>query len=110
MRESDWTPQSHGRWLAARAREDRYAASQSKAADLLVEEGDAAGDYLERLLDILDYDGDIDLDVEGERAVVSIVGGGDLEKLVGDRGVCARCAAGTDPAGGRRRRPGSGPD
>src|SRR5690349_11793756 len=58
---------------------------RSKKADLLVEEGDAAGDYLERLLDILDYDGDIDLDVEGERAVVSIVGG-DLEKLVGDRG------------------------
>jgi spoIIIJ-associated protein len=57
-----------------------------KNAELLVEEGDAAGDYLERLLDILDYDGDIDLDVEGERAVVSIVGGGDLEKLVGDRG------------------------
>ncbi len=55
--------------------------------ELLVEEGDAAGDYLERLLDILDYDGDIDLDVEGERAVVSILGGGDLEKLVGDRGV-----------------------
>src|SRR5258706_12497152 len=58
----------------------------SKSAELLVEEGDAAGDYLERLLDILDYDGDIDLDVEGERAVVSIVGGDDLDKLVGDRG------------------------
>ncbi len=55
--------------------------------ELLVEEGDAAGDYLERLLDILDYDGDIDLDVEGERAVVSILGGGDLDKLVGERGV-----------------------
>lgn len=54
--------------------------------DLLVAEGDAAGDYLERLLDILDYDGDIDLDVEGERAVVSILGAGDVDKLVGDRG------------------------
>lgn len=54
--------------------------------DLLVAEGDAAGDYLERLLDILDYDGDIDLDVEGERAVVSIIGGGDLTNLVGERG------------------------
>ena len=60
--------------------------SGDRHADLLVEEGDAAGDYLERLLDILDYDGDIDLDVEGERAVVSIVGAGDLEKLVGERG------------------------
>lgn len=54
--------------------------------DELVAEGDAAGDYLERLLDILDYDGDIDLDVEGERAVVSIVGGGDVDKLVGANG------------------------
>jgi spoIIIJ-associated protein len=54
--------------------------------DLLVAEGDAAGDYLERLLDILDFDGDIDLDVEGERAVVSIIGGGDIDKLVGDHG------------------------
>ena len=53
----------------------------------LVAEGDAAGDYLERFLDILDFDGDIDLDVEGERAVVSIIGeGGDITKLVGDRG------------------------
>ena len=49
-------------------------------------EGDAAGDYLERLLDILDFDGDIDLDVEGERAVVSIIGDGDIDKLVGDHG------------------------
>ncbi len=54
--------------------------------ELLVAEGDAAGDYLERLLDILDFDGDIDLDVEGERAVVSIIGDGDVGKLVGERG------------------------
>jgi len=54
--------------------------------ELLVAEGDAAGDYLERLLDILDFDGDIDLDVEGERAVVSIIGAGDVDRLVGDRG------------------------
>ncbi|EIF01212.1 Jag family protein [Saccharomonospora glauca] len=54
--------------------------------ELLVREGDIAGDYLERLLDILDYDGDIDLDVEAGRAVVSIDGGDDLDKLVGPRG------------------------
>jgi spoIIIJ-associated protein len=53
---------------------------------LLVREGDIAGDYLERLLDILDFDGDIDLDVEASRAVVSIDGGEDLEKLVGPGG------------------------
>ena len=61
----------------------RTAAS---AEDQLVREGDVAGDYLERLLDVLDYDGDIDLDVEAGRAVVSIDGGDDLERLVGDRG------------------------
>ncbi|QGK71909.1 single-stranded DNA-binding protein [Allosaccharopolyspora coralli] len=60
--------------------------SQSKTETLLVQEGDVAGDYLERLLDLLDYDGDIDLDVEAGRAVVSIDGGSDLENLVGSRG------------------------
>jgi spoIIIJ-associated protein len=51
----------------------------------LVHEGDVAADYLESLLDILDLDGDLDMDVEGERAVVAIVGKG-LGSLVGDRG------------------------
>ncbi len=54
--------------------------------DALVEEGEIAGDYLEQLLDVLDFDGDIDLDVEGDRAVVSIDGGEDLTKLVGRKG------------------------
>ncbi|RDH75600.1 KH domain-containing protein [Mycolicibacterium moriokaense] len=54
--------------------------------DRLVAEGEIAGDYLEELLDILDFDGDIDLDVEGDRAVVSIDGGEDLTKLVGRKG------------------------
>lgn len=48
-------------------------------------EGDVAADYLEELLDIADLDGDIDLDVEGDRAIVSLVGG-DLEVLVGPAG------------------------
>lgn len=60
--------------------------SESSADDILVREGDIAGDYLERLLDLLDYDGDIDLDVEAGRAIVSIDGGDDLENLVGPRG------------------------
>ncbi len=51
----------------------------------LVREGDVAADYLESLLDILDLDGDLDMDVEGERAVVAIVGKG-LGSLVGDKG------------------------
>ncbi|GAA1878640.1 Jag family protein [Williamsia serinedens] len=54
--------------------------------DRLVEEGEIAGDYLEQLLDLLDFDGDIDLDVDGDRAVVSIDGGRDLGKLVGKNG------------------------
>lgn len=54
---------------------------------LLVQEGDVAGDYLERLLDLMDYDGDIDLDVEASRAMVSIDGGDDLTRLVGPHGV-----------------------
>ncbi|GAB2480975.1 Jag family protein [Jatrophihabitans fulvus] len=54
-------------------------------SDLLVQEGDIAADYLERLLDIVDYDGDIDLDVENGRAAVAIVGA-DLRGLVGPRG------------------------
>jgi len=51
----------------------------------LVQEGDIAADYLERLLDIADYDGDIDLDVENDRAIVAIVGT-DLQPLVGSHG------------------------
>ncbi|MDQ1704095.1 MAG: spoIIIJ-associated protein [Frankiaceae bacterium] len=52
---------------------------------LLEREGDIAADYLEGLLDIADLDGDIDIDVEGNRAAVSIVGA-DLSSLVGAEG------------------------
>ena len=54
----------------------------------LEEEGDVAADYLEALLDIIDADGDIDIDVEGERALVSVieVNKGELGHLVGDDG------------------------
>ncbi|KRF20550.1 single-stranded DNA-binding protein [Nocardioides sp. Soil797] len=51
----------------------------------LEQEGDIAADYLEELLDIADLDGDLDMDVEGDRAAVSIVGG-ELSQLVGSRG------------------------
>jgi spoIIIJ-associated protein len=64
---------------------DRDSGQTLTGQDLLVREGDIAGDYLERLLDIADVDGDIDLDVEGERAVVAIVGDG-LDALVGKHG------------------------
>lgn len=51
----------------------------------LEREGDIAADYLEALLDIADLDGDIDMDVERDRAMVSIIGG-DLSDLVGPDG------------------------
>lgn len=58
--------------------------STEKVSDL-EREGDIAADYLEEFLDIADLDGDIDMDVEGGRAVVAVVGG-DLSVLVGDDG------------------------
>jgi spoIIIJ-associated protein len=64
---------------------DDEADDDESADSLLVREGDVAGDYLERLLDILDVDGDIDLDVEGDRASVAVVGG-DLRTLIGPDG------------------------
>lgn len=51
----------------------------------LENEGEIAADYLEELLDIADLDGDLDMDVEGDRAAVSIVGA-DLQQLVGRDG------------------------
>ena len=55
---------------------------------ILEREGEAAADYLEGLLDILDADGDIDMDVEGDRAMVSVVEStpGELAFLVGKNG------------------------
>jgi spoIIIJ-associated protein len=54
-------------------------------SSLLEREGDIAADYLEVLLDIADLDGDIDIDVEADRASVSIIGEG-LDALVGPGG------------------------
>ncbi len=51
----------------------------------LEEEGDIAADYLEALLDIADLDGDIDIDVENNRASIAIVGA-KLDNLVGRDG------------------------
>ncbi|WP_328398798.1 single-stranded DNA-binding protein [Streptomyces sp. NBC_00390] len=55
----------------------------------LEQEGEIAADYLEGLLDIADLDGDIDMDVEADRAAVSIISdtaSRDLQKLVGRDG------------------------
>jgi spoIIIJ-associated protein len=60
-------------------------AASSPRVDQLEAEGDIAADYLEELLDIADLDGDLDMDVEGDRAAVSIVGA-ELSQLVGTEG------------------------
>jgi len=64
--------------------ESAGAARPSKV-QRLEHEGDIAADYLEELLDIADLDGDLDMDVEGDRASVQI-GGADLSQLVGRNG------------------------
>jgi len=51
----------------------------------LEQESEIAADYIEGLLDVADLDGDIDMDVEGDRPVVSVVGA-TLSELVGPRG------------------------
>ncbi|MEV7287917.1 R3H domain-containing nucleic acid-binding protein [Streptomyces sp. NPDC093252] len=64
------------------------AAEGADTLTRLEQEGEIAADYLEGLLDIADLDGDIDMDVEGDRASVSIISdsGRDLNKLVGREG------------------------
>ena len=98
------------------------AAEGEDQEERLVAEGEIAGDYLEELLDLLDFDGDIDLDVEGNRAIVSVDGSDDLNKLVGRGGEAldalqeltrlavhqktgVRSRLMLDVAGWRRRRP-----
>ena len=69
-------------------REKAGTAAESRPlarVELLEQEGEIAADYLEELLDIADLDGDIDMDVEEDRASVSIVGA-DLHQLVGRNG------------------------
>ncbi|OEV10469.1 spoIIIJ-associated protein [Streptomyces sp. Amel2xB2] len=65
------------------------AAEDTDTLSRLEQEGEIAADYLEGLLDIADLDGDIDMDVEADRAAVSIINEGsgrDLQKLVGRDG------------------------
>jgi len=66
-------------------RAGRRTAREEPSAELLEREGEVAADYLEGLLDIVDADGDIDMDVEADRAVVSVIGD-HLRHLVGPNG------------------------
>jgi spoIIIJ-associated protein len=63
--------------------EEEGSAAPAKAD--LFQESTIAADYVEGLLDILDYDGDIDELVSGGRPMVEVVGGR-LNSLVGTRG------------------------
>lgn len=63
---------------------DSEDSAEPVVADL-EQEGEIAADYIEGLLDVADLDGDIDMDVEGDRAVVSVVGA-TLDELVGSQG------------------------
>ncbi len=55
--------------------EDGAAPAPAKRSrkEQLVKEGEVAADFLETLLDICDLDGDLDVDIDGDRAAVSIV-------------------------------------
>src|SRR3954454_8745706 len=86
MTDADTTERSDELTDEENGTESTTAAGGEDLEERLVAEGEIAGDYLEELLDLLDFDGDIDLDVEGDRAVVSIDGGTDLNKLVGRKG------------------------
>ena len=57
--------------------------------ELLEREGEVAADFLETLLDIADLDGDIDLDIDGDRAAVAVVDSDEgrvPRRLVGQEG------------------------
>ena len=69
----------------ATAGSEESLAEGPSRTERLEQEGDIAADYLEELLDIADLDGDLDMDVDGDRASVSIVGA-DLQQLVGRDG------------------------
>ncbi len=70
---------------AAAEGDDEAAAEPAVNPADLEQESEIAADYVEGLLDVADLDGDIDMDVEGDRAVVSVVGA-TLEELIGPRG------------------------
>jgi spoIIIJ-associated protein len=71
---------------AADAEDGEEKTSESVASDGdLFRQSEIAADYVEGLLDILDYDGDIDELVSAGRPMVEVVGGR-LQPLVGQRG------------------------
>ncbi|MBV7411252.1 single-stranded DNA-binding protein [Dermabacteraceae bacterium TAE3-ERU27] len=72
--------------VEAEVEETKPARSAEEKLRLLEEEGDIAADYLEELLDIADLDGDIDIDVDGDRASLEIRSADQLSDMNGSRG------------------------
>jgi len=72
----------------------------------LEQESEIAADYIEGLLDVADLDGDIDMDVEGDRPVVSVVGATlqELTRLAVHRQTGTRSRIMLDVGGYRARR------
>jgi len=69
--------------------DDDDAPAPSNRRNQLEREGEVAADFLETLLDICDLDGDIDVDIDGDRAAVSVVDSEDgrvPRRLVGQNG------------------------
>jgi spoIIIJ-associated protein len=76
-----------GQESASGGDDDTPAPSNRRAQ--LEREGEVAADFLETLLDICDLDGDIDVDIDGDRAAVSVVDSEDgrvPRRLVGQNG------------------------
>lgn len=76
--------------VAEQGSEEESTVQQRPTASAdLVREGEIAADFLESLLDIADLDGDLEVDVEGDRAAVAIVDSEDgaaPRRLVGPGG------------------------
>ncbi len=69
--------------------EDTSSGRRLSRTERLEREGEVAADFLERLLDIADLDGDIDVDIDGDRAAVAIVDSEDgrvPRRIVGQEG------------------------
>ena len=85
------TPDSSVSAASTEASAPEETAEEAKKSETVTSESDLfrqseiAADYIEGLLDILDYDGDIDELVSAGRPMVEVVGGR-LQPLVGQRG------------------------
>jgi spoIIIJ-associated protein len=81
--DDDEEGEAEGEYSAEADADEAGGAAPSESE--LFRESEIAADYIEGLLDVLDYDGDIDELVQNGRPMVEVVGGR-LQSLVGARG------------------------